>query len=76
MEFESKTFLVYRHSSGEVVFVKRSAITSFHPKFVSKNLYRIYVTAADKEFPIHEVESIAVAEEWIAGQIKLIEGAK
>lgn len=66
-------YIIYRHSSGEFCFIKRSSISSFKPEFISKYQYRILVTADGKEFIAAEVESMEAAEAWIMAQIKLVE---
>lgn len=68
-------FLTYEHSSGEVVFVKRTEIASFHPRYIDRANYKIYVTVGPKEFIVHGVESIEAARKWIAEQIALIEAS-
>lgn len=67
-------FLVYEHSSNEVVFVKRDDISSFHPKFIDRNRYQVQVTVGDKSFAIKDCNSIEEARIWITEQIGLIEG--
>lgn len=69
----SSKFIVYKHSSGEFAFVKRSEISSFKPVFVNKHQYRIFVTVGKESFPAAEVDSLDAAEVWILDQIKLIE---
>lgn len=66
-------FLVFTHESGEIIFIRRDSITSFHPKFVSKNNYCIYVTVGPERFPIKRCESMDEAKIWVNEQIDLIE---
>lgn len=68
-------FLVYTHDSGEVVFVKRDSITSFHPRYVGPNNYRIEITVGPEKYTIKQAESLADASKWIHEQITLIEKA-
>lgn len=66
-------FIVYEHASGETIFVKRDAITSFTPKYVQKGLYRVFVTVGKESFAINQFGTVAEAKEWIIKQIELID---
>lgn len=68
-------FLVYTHDSGEVVFVKRDSITSFHPRYVGPNNYRIEITVGPEKYTIKKAESLVDANKWISEQIAIIEKA-
>lgn len=69
-------FLKYRHDSGEIVFVRKDKVCSFHPKYVHTRGYVVYVTDGVKEFPVHKCENLAEAELWVEEQIAEIEGCE
>lgn len=66
-------FLIYEHNSGEVIFIKRDAITSFAPKYISPRKYTVMVTVAKESYPIKDAESMEDAKAWIMEQISQIE---
>lgn len=67
-------FLVFTHDSGEIIFMKRDAITAFHPKYVHTQGYIIYASDGAVEKPIHKTKDLEEAKAWIMEQIELIEG--
>lgn len=67
-------FIVYEHNGGETIFIDRASISSFHPKYVDKNLYRVYVTVGNQTYPVVNVTTLDEAKSWIAEQIEIIEG--
>lgn len=66
-------FITYTHENGEVVFVRRSEITSFHPRYVRQFCYRIYVTVGKETYVVHESPSIEEAKRWVEDQISIID---
>ena len=68
-------FIVYTHDSGEVVFVRRDGITSFHPRYVGPNNYKVSVTVGPEKYIIKQCSSLEEASEWIHDQIRVIEAS-
>lgn len=68
-----KDFIIYRHSSGEFIFVRRKDISSFKPVFVNKHQYRILVTVGPIQVSVAEVASLEEAEKWVMEQIERID---
>ena len=66
-------FLIYTHESGEVVFVKRDAVTSYHPKFIEKHKYKINVTVGQETYVVKQCECLEDCLKWIHDEIKAIE---
>ena len=66
-------FITYKHPSGQFVIIKRSEISSFRPVFVNKHQYRVMATVGREDFAVQDVETLQAAEEWILGQIKVLE---
>lgn len=68
-------FLTYEHESGEILFIKRSAIASFHPKYVHPKGYIIYAVVGDTEKPIHKCTTKDEAKAWVEQQIEILGGS-
>jgi hypothetical protein len=66
-------FLTYTHDSGEVVFIRRDGITSFHPRYIGPNSYRVFVTVGPEKHTIKQCNSLEECVTWIHEQIALIE---
>tara|TARA_R110000868_G_scaffold369704_1_gene633135 strand:+ start:2521 stop:2751 length:231 start_codon:yes stop_codon:yes gene_type:complete len=69
-------FIVFEHESGEICYIRRVSINSFHPKYTHPRGYLVYVTDGVKEFPAFACETIDEARAWITEQIGLIGGVK
>lgn len=70
LDKELGDFIVYEYEGGEIVFVDLKAITSFHPKYVRQNCYRVHVTFDSKEACLSQHDSLAQAKAWCVEQIK------
>lgn len=69
-------FIKFEHESGEICFIRRSTINSFHPKYTHPRGYLVYVTDGVKEFPAYACLTIEEAKSWIDEQIAIIAGGK
>lgn len=68
-------FLIFEEESGEIVFIRREAVTSLKPSYVRKFCYRILATVGKESYVIHESASLQEAKDWCLEQIRLIDGA-
>lgn len=66
-------FLTYQYDSGEIFFIKREAINSFHPVYTHGKGYTIFVTDGISRLPIKRADSMEEAVSWIEDQILLID---
>lgn len=69
-------FIVYEHSSGEIYWIDRNSIKSFHPVpyFANRNFWRVMCIVGEHEFPLQDCNSREEARDWCLEQIALIEG--
>lgn len=65
-------WIIFEHDSGEIIFVKRSAIKSFHPKYVHPKGYIIYAVVGDTEKPVHRCSAKDEARDWCEEQVRLL----
>lgn len=73
MKDKVSDFIVYENDSSEIAYVRRSSITSFAPRYVRKNCFRVLVTVGKETFSIYQAESVEAAKNWIHEQIAIIE---
>lgn len=66
-------FLTFEESSGEIVFIRRDAITSFKPEYTGTFKYRVTATVGKESYVIHQCTSKEEAVEWCHEQIRLID---
>lgn len=65
---------MFKHESGEFMIMRRSAITSYHPKYqLGIKSYIIYCSDGAVEKPLHKTSTIEEAEVWCMEQIALNE---
>ena len=68
-------FINYETDSGEIFFIKRDSITSFHPKYVDRNKYIVYCTVGKETYPLFKSSTVKEAKDWVVAQIKSLEVA-
>lgn len=66
-------FITYEYDSGEIVFIKRAEIGSFHPVYNHPKGYNVYVTVGKETYVIHKAETLEDAKAWIEDQILAID---
>jgi len=66
-------FITYEYESGEIVFIKRDSISSFHPVYTHPSKYRIFVTVGKETYVIKDCATIEDAKDYIYEQIAIIE---
>ena len=69
-------FIVNKLGSGELIVMKRSAITSFHTKLdlSAGRTYAVFCSDGVVEKPLFKCFTIEDAEKWVFEQIELLEG--
>jgi hypothetical protein len=73
LKYEPKDYLVYKHDSGEMNFVKRNDISYFAPTYTHPRGYTIFVGVNNESKAIHRVDTLEEAEKWCLDQIQIIE---
>lgn len=68
------SFLTFEEESGEIVFIRRDAVTSFKPSYAGVFKYRVLATVGKESYVIHQCTSKEEAIKWCFEQIRLIDG--
>lgn len=72
-KYTPKEFIVFKHDSGQINFVKRDLVSCFQPLFTHPRGYNIVAHFGNEKAVVNKVDTVEEAENWCLEQIAMIE---